>query len=134
MIDSWGKKDFKTLYNEFKTNPSGGKIFMMRKNESEDTLLDKGVTILLKKASLFILNILKELYLKDSTHIIGDINLLLSLVDQRRKIAFQKLKNQKATMLAKASKRRIQLHTILRRQRSLKPIKSILEKNKEKEQ
>ena len=73
MIDSWRKKDFKTLYNEFKTNPSCRKIFMMRKNESEDTLLDKGVTILLKKASLFILNILKELYLKDSTHIIGDI-------------------------------------------------------------
>lgn len=132
MIDLWGTKDFLTLYNEFRANSSSGKIFMMKEYESEDTNIGKGVTVLLRKTSFFILGILKEIYLKDNTHIIGDIGLLFALVDKRKRKAVQKIKHQKAKMLARASKQKIQLHTILRKQRSLKPLKFKMELRKEK--
>ncbi|MGY0408691.1 MAG: hypothetical protein ACWIPJ_10125 [Polaribacter sp.] len=133
MIDIWGTKDFQTLYKDFRTNSSRGKIFMMKDYECEDTVIGKGVTVLLRKASLVILGVLKELYIKDSSYMIGNIGLLFALVDQRKKKAIQQLKNQKEKMLAKSSKQRIQLHSILRKQKSLNPLKFKIELQKEKE-
>ena len=121
MIDFWGTKDFETLYKEFRANSSRGKVFMMKEQISEDTTIGKGATILLRKTSLLVLNILKELYLKDNGYIIGDIGLLFALADQRKKAAIQKLKIQKEQMLARASRTKIQLHIILR-----KPFKYVL--------
>ena len=63
----------------------------------------------------------------------GDIGLLFALVDKRKKRVLQQLKNQKTNMLARASKTKMQLHFILRKQKSLKPLKHKIELPKEKE-
>jgi hypothetical protein len=118
-----GKKSFETLYKEFIASSSGGKVFMMKKYEENDTFLGKGVIILLRKTSLFMLTILKEQYLKDKNSMIGDIDLLFALVKKKQRKQRIQHNLKRIQNFIKAPKRQIQLYAILRKHKSLKPIK-----------
>lgn len=123
MIDYWSAPSFDDLYQDFITGSTGGKIFMMKKFEKEDTILGKGAVILLQKATPFLLALLKEQYLIDKNAMIGDIEMLLALVKQE-KIKELKQRNQKRTQnRIKTQKTKMQLHNILRKHKRIKPIK-----------
>lgn len=123
MIDYWSAPSFDDLYQDFITGSTGGKIFMMKKFEKEDTILGKGAVILLQKTTPFLLALLKEQYFIDKNALIGDIEMLLSLVEQQ-KIKELKQRNQKRTQnRIKTQKTKIQLHNILRKHKRIKPMK-----------
>ncbi len=134
MLDFWGEKNFNSLHNEFISNFSGGKIFMMKKLENEETILGKGATIFLRKATGFILNILKEQYVIDPKSMIGDIDLLFNLVKLNTKKVLKKYNDKRNLNKISAYRNRLQLHNILRKQRSLKPLKFKLKLHKKEEQ
>mgnify|MGYP005649151551 CR=1 FL=1 len=134
MLDFWGEKNFDTLHNEFISNSSGGKIFMMKKCEYQDTVLGKGVTIILRKATGFLLNILKEQYLLNADAMIGDVKLLFHLVSINSKKALKKCNLTKAQNETIRAKRKLQLHNILRKQRGLKSLKFKIKLHKKEEQ
>ncbi|WP_440880083.1 hypothetical protein [Tenacibaculum sp. C7A-26P2] len=123
MIDYWSAPSFDDLYQDFITGSIGGKIFMMKKFEKEDTILGKGAVILLQKATSFLLALLKEQYLIDKNAMIGDIKMLLALVEQQ-KIKELKQRNKKRTQnRIKTQKTKIQLYNILRKHKRIKPMK-----------
>ena len=134
MLDFWGEKNFDVLHNEFMTNSSSGKIFMMQKYEKEDTILGKGVTIILRKTTGFMLNILKELYLLDANSMIGDIELLFKFVKQNSEKVLQKYNAKRKLNKISAYRNKLQLHNIVRKQRSLKPLKFKMKLHKREEQ
>lgn len=134
MMDFWGEKTFETLHNEFISSTSSGKIFMMKQYENEDTFLGRGVTILLRKATYFMLTLLKEQYAVDPESMIGDIELLFDLVNRNREKILQKHNAKRNLTKKPAYKNRLQLHNVLRKQRSLKPLKFKVKLHKKEEQ
>ncbi|CAA0155787.1 hypothetical protein TM902_330003 [Tenacibaculum maritimum] len=107
---------------------------MMKDYDSEDTSIGRGATILLHKTSLFILGLLKDLYLKDNSYIIGDIWLLLTLADHRTKKLHKKLERLRAKSIDRATLRKMQLkHLLKRKQKNLKPLKTYTNTHKKKD-
>ena len=119
MMDSWDAPKFDDLYRNFIEGSTGGKIFMMKKLEKGETLLGKGVVILLQKATPFILAVLKEQYLIDKDVIIGDITMLLQLVNQQQVYDLKKRNQKRINSSIRVPKTKLQLHNILRQQKSL---------------
>lgn len=134
MMDFWGEKAFEALHNQFVSNNSSGKIFMMKQYEKEDTFLGRGVTILLRKATDFMLTLLKEQYILDPNSMIGDIELLFALVKENREKILQKHNAKRKLTKKLAYKNKLQLHNVLRKQRSLKPLKFKIKLYKKEEQ
>lgn len=123
MMDFWGTPSFDSLYQAFIAGSTGGKIFMMKTLESEDTFLGKGVTIILKKANPYVLALLKEKCLNDADAMIGDIDLLMKLTALNDLQQIEKYNDQRHQNLVEAPKRQRQLFSIMRKHKSLKPLK-----------
>lgn len=123
MMDFWEAPKFDDLYRNFITGSTGGKIFMMKRLEKGDTILGKGAVILLQKATPFLLTILKEYYINDRDAMIGDIEMLLHLVESRQIYELKKRNQKRIQHSIKVTKTKMQLHNILRQQKSVKPIK-----------
>ena len=134
MMDFWGEKAFETLNNEFVSNNSSGKIFIMKQYQNEDTFLGRGVTILLRKTTDFMLTLLKEQYILDPSYMIGDIELLFLLVKRNREKILQKHNTKRKLTKKSAYKNKLQLHNVLRKQRNLKPLKFKMKLYKKEEQ
>ncbi|MDG1315021.1 MAG: hypothetical protein P8P29_05810 [Flavobacteriaceae bacterium] len=122
-MDSWDAPKFDDLYRNFIVGSTGGKIFMMKKLEKGETLLGKGVVILLQKATPFLLTVLKEQYLIDKDVMIGDITMLLQLVNQQQVYDLKKRNQKRINNSIRVPKTKLQLHNILRQQKSLNPKK-----------
>jgi hypothetical protein len=133
MMDFWGAPSFDSLYQEFITGSTGGKIFIMKEFKSGDTSLGKGATVLLDKANGFLLSVLQEQYLKDNSFMIGDIELLFKLADENNQALMDYYNQERIKNVIKAPKRQRQLYAILRKHKSLKSIRFSLEMRKKKE-
>jgi hypothetical protein len=133
MMDFWGAPNFDNLYQKFITGSTGGKIFIMKKFKSGDTSLGKGATVLLEKANGFLLSVLQEQYLKDSSYMIGDIELLFKLADENDQTLMDYYNQERIKNVIKAPKRQRQLYAILRKHKSLKPIRFSIDIRKKEE-
>ena len=123
MMDFWGAPSFDSLYQEFITGNTGGKIFIMKEFKSGDTSFGRGATVLLGKANGFLLSVLKEQYLKDNSFMIGDIELLFKLTDENNQTLMDYYNQERIKNVIKAPKRQRQLYAIIRKHKSLKPIR-----------
>lgn len=133
MMDFWDAPSFDSLYQEFITGSTGGKIFIMKKFQNGEASLGKGVTVLLEKANGFLLSVLQEQYLKDSSYMIGDIELLSKLADENDQALIDYYNQERIKNVIKAPKRQRQLYSIMRKHKSLKPTRFSIDMRKKEE-
>ncbi len=125
-----GGANFRTLYYQFVTRGTKGKLFVMEDYETESIQIGAGATIFLERTSSFLLNALKDLYRKNQCVLIGDISALLKTVDERERKHIQDKIQKGKQKFEKTHKIALQLHNILREQRQLKRSKEVLNKTK----
>ena len=130
-----GGAGFKTLYYEFVTRDTTGKLFVMEDYETESMQIGAGATIFIEKASSFLLNALKDRYSDAlelfysflSAHVlIGDIPVFLKTVDEREKKYIQDKIQKGKQKFEKTHKIALQLHNILREQQQIKRSRKVL--------
>lgn len=121
-----GGAGFKTLYYEFVTRDTTGKLFVMEDYETESMQIGAGATIFIEKASSFLLNALKDRYSERPHVLIGDIPVFLKTVDEREKKYIQDKIQKGKQKFEKTHKIALQLHNILREQQQIKRSRKVL--------
>lgn len=115
-----GGSDFKTLYYNFVTRDTSGKLFLMEEYRTESINIGAGVTIFIEKATSFLLNILKDWQNKKPHVLIGDITLFTETLEKRQKRNIKDKIKKAKKKFEKTHRIAIQLHNILREQQKLK--------------
>jgi len=115
-----GGADFKTLYHNFITDDTSEKVFVMSDYKTESVELGAGATIHLKKAEPFLLNIIKDWFLKNPHVLIGDIPSFLKMIDNYEKKYIKDRIKRGKEKFERVPKVALQLHNILRKQQGIK--------------
>jgi hypothetical protein len=124
MLVKGGATSFKEKYYHFMSKSTKGKIMFLEsyKGKVEEIEWGKGAILILKNASPFFLNIVKDWFLEKPTRIAGDIaGLLIHTVKKNRT---KNLKKSMKNIKYRADKCKLQLHNILRKQNSTITIKN----------
>ena len=85
MKNHSGGVDFKSLYYNFITRDTSGKLFVMEDYKTESMQIGAGATIFIEKATSFLLNILKDWHDEKPQVLVGDVSMFLKTIDERQK-------------------------------------------------
>lgn len=114
-----GGADFKTLYYNFITRNTSGRIFIMEDYQTESVQIGAGATIIIEKAESFLLNILKDWHDKRPHALIGDIPMFFNTISQREKKFIKDKILKGKEKFERIPKVALQLHNILREHQGL---------------
>lgn len=115
-----GGVSFKTLYYNFITRETSGKLFLMEDYLTESMQIGAGATIFIEKATSFLLNTLKDWHDKKPHVLIGDISMFRKTIDKRQKKHIQNKIEKGKQKFEKTHRIAIQLHNVLRKQQKIK--------------